>query len=627
MNKLEGTSMDLTLENIKKLKELFPNAVIEGKIDFNKLRLILGDEVDEKLEKYQFTWNGKSDTIRFAQAPSTGTLIPCKEKSKSWDTTDNLYIEGDNLEVLKILQKTYHNKIKMIYIDPPYNTGGEFVYKDNFKDNITNYKEITNQKSRSNPETSGRYHTDWLNMMYSRLMLAKNLLSEDGVIFISIDDNEMDNLRKICCEIFGEYNFVGQIVRKTKLTSNKGRFFSPSHEYILVYAKNINDLEEFNDNEAQEDKNYIKLFKHSDERGKYNIVSLYMPSLDKRPNQRYYITCPDGSKAIGPEGKMFRWTPETFMKNLRDNRVVFIETKTSPLLDENGNQSKWNVYTKLYLHERQEKGLKPVTFFDRYPNSEASKELIKMNIPFDFSKPRKLIQYLLKICNTNKDSIILDFFAGSSTTAHAVMQLNAEDGGNRKYIMVQLPELIDEKSEAYIAGYKNICEIGQERIRRAGDKIKQDLIEKKEKAGMLTESIVDPDSVDFGFKVFKLDSTNINPWDGNVKLDKVSILGKLQVIKDGRTKEDVLYEIMLKYGVFDMPVEKVVVNGKIMYSVGKGYLIICLVDKITLEDVKGIGELKPRNVIFEESGFETDNDKINAIYTLERFGVEEIKSI
>ena len=479
--KLDGCSKNILNENIENLKQLFPEIISEDKIDFEKFKEIFSEEIIETNERYNFSWPGKAQAIKESQKQSLGTLRPCKGKSKDWENTQNLYIEGDNLEVLKLLQKGYFNKIKAIYIDPPYNTGNDFIYPDNYKDNINNYlklsgqvsnlgereRESINVKLSTNVETTGRYHTNWINMMYPRLRLAKNLLKKDGLIFISIDDHEFINLRKICDEIFGEMNFVGVITRKTKLTSNKGTHFAPSHEYVVTYAKNIGFLEPFNDIEAQNDEKYTKLFRNEDEMGRYNEVSLYMPSLDSRRNQRYYIECPDGSLVIPPgdafpknniEGetitpktgndKVWRWTYDTYLKNKKENRVSFKQTKTSPLVDENGNKSKWNIYTKIYLHERLQSGLLPVTFMDKYPNSIASKLLIKLNIPFSFSKPFELIRYLLNISQIKDEDIVLDFFAGSSTTAHAILDMNNIDNNKRKFILVQIPEEIDEKEKA-----------------------------------------------------------------------------------------------------------------------------------------------------------------------------------
>ncbi len=616
MNKLDGKSLDLEKMNVEKIKELFPNVVTEGKIDFEKLRLILGDEIEERIERYQFTWNGKSDSIRLAQTPSTGTLIPSKEDSKNWDTTENLYIEGDNLEVLKQLQKTYFGKIKMIYIDPPYNTGGDFVYKDDFKDNIKNYKEQTSQTLRANPETAGRYHTDWLNMMFPRLMLAKTILAEDGIIIVSIDSNELMNLLKVMDEIFSENYRLGIMPRKTKsITSASKTGVNEQHEFYVIYSKSDSNfvinggLKKFEDYKNPD----------NDPRGDWKAGDPTAP----RTNDRYEIKNPfTGKIDLPPIGRSWSFPERRIKELVEEGRIVF---KTEQKPNERGFIYKYykSELTNIYHYYDS---LSAVN--NRFFNSVGTKELINIfgEKIFDAPKPVSFMNHLIK-STTNKDDIILDFFAGSSTTAHAVMQLNAEDGGNRKFIMVQLPEITDEKSEAYKAGYENLADIGKERIRRAGEQIKRELIDKKEKAGLLVEDVVDPESLDIGFKVFKLETTNIIPWDSSIKLDESTLFDQIEVIKEDRTNLDVLYEIMLKYGVFDKPVEEIKVNNKTMYNIGLGYLIVCLDNNITMDDIKEIGRLKPKNVIFNEAGFENDNDKINATYTLERLGVEEIKSI
>ena len=640
MNRIDGLSLNLERNNIEKIKELFPEAVEEGKIDFDMLRAMLGDEVDDSKEKYQFTWNGKAKSIKLAQTPSSATLRPCKEKSKNWDTTENIYIEGDNLEVLKQLQKTYYGKIKMIYIDPPYNTGNDFVYNDSYSNTLENYKEQTNQISSSNPESSGRFHTDWLNMIYPRLVLAKNLLSDSGVIIASIDNNEIANLQKILDEVFGVDNCMGVI---SNSNNPKGRsddkYIATAHEYLLVYAKNLSSVEWYGFEPTEE---IIKRYNKFDELGKqYREIDLRKTGendlREDRPNLFYYFYYSEFTKDFyadrndyikdgyiqikpqredGKEGN-WRWGIET-----AKNQITDLVPKFMP------SRKVWGVMQKDYLEKRAL--VKPTsswTFKD--VNSErGTEEFVKLG--FDkriFPKPKPLgtITRCLKL-STNDDSIILDFFSGSATTAHAVMKLNAEDGGNRKFIMVQLPELCDEKKEAYKAGYNNICEIGEERIRRAGEQIKAEW--EKEHP---TDELFDADeefSTDIGFKVFKLDSTNVNEWDSNMKLDEKELALRLsEVFKEGRSKEDILYEIMLKYGVFDKPVEEINVNGKTMYRVGKRYMIVCLEDSIISEDVRAIGELSPRTVIFKEAGFNNDNDKINAMYNLKKCGVEDVKCI
>jgi len=618
--KLDLKSLDIREDKIKKLKEVFPETVAENKVDFKKLKRVLGEEIDEGKERYGMQWPGKYDCFKIIQQQSVGTLKPTKEESVNFDETENLFIEGDNLEVLKLLQKSYYGKVKMIYIDPPYNTGNDFVYPDDFSESLETYLKYTGQvdaegkKFTTNTETSGRFHSKWMNMMYPRLYLARNLLKKSGVIFVSIDDRELDNLKKICDEIFGESNMLAILIRKTKLTSNKGTHFSPSHEYLLAYAKNQELLPQFDDKDHQESETYLKLFKYKDDRGKFNIVSLYMPSLDVRPNQRYYIKCLDGSKVITPEGKVYRWTEETFLNNLKDNRVVFKKTKTSPLIDGDGNQAKWNIYTKIYLHERLESGLRPSTTIEKWPNSIASKELIKMGIPFQFSKPRQLTEYLMRITNTKGKDIILDFFAGSASTAHGVITQNKKDGENRKFIMVQLPEPTEEGSEAYKAGFKNIADIGKERIRRVIKKIKN------EQDGQLFKK----DGLDLGFKVFKLTTSNFKVWDGSSEDIKKQLELSVNHIKDGASKEDILYEILLKTS-FELttPIKEIDIAGKKVYSIEDGGMLVCLEDDITRDLIDEMVKLEPLRVVCMDSGFKNNDQlKTNAVQIMKTKDIE-----
>ena len=606
MDKIDGFSLDLEKQNINKIKELFPEAVEEGKINFEMLRAMLGDEVDDSREKYQFTWNGKAKSIKLAQTPSSATLRPCKEKSKDWDTTENLYIEGDNLEVLKQLQKTYYGKIKMIYIDPPYNTGNDFVYHDNFSNSMENYKEQTNQVSSSNPESNGRYHTDWLNMMYPRILLARSLLRDDGVIFISIDDTEQDNLKKICDEIFSSTNFIANIIWKRKRgRDNSAKWFSKAHEYCLVYAKN---KMLYNTGYLELDEETKKAYKNpdNDPRGDYRMLGCW--ARGTQGGVRYDFTTKDGQYF---KERLWLFSKENLEKLDKEDKLII-----------RGD----NIYRKMFIYEN--KGKIPETLWDDVSNAaNASDEIKKLfnGIVFDTPKPTPYIKRMIQL-STNNSDIILDFFSGSATTANAVFTLNREDKGNRKFIMVQLPELCSEKSQAYKAGYKNICEIGEERIRRAGEQIKSEWEKEHPSNGLFGSE--EQFTTDIGFKVFKLDSTNINEWDPNMKLDEKELAMRLgEVFKEGRSKEDILYEIMLKYGVFDKQVEEINVNGKTMYRVGKRYMIVCLDDQITSDDVKAIGELSPKTVIFNEAGFRNDNDKINAIYNLKQCGVEDIKCI
>lgn len=606
MDRIKSLSLNLEKNNIDKIKELFPEAVEEGKINFDMLRAMLGDEIDDSREKYQFTWNGKAKAIKLAQTPSSATLRPCKEKSKYWDTTENLYIEGDNLEVLKQLQKTYYGKVKMIYIDPPYNTGNDFVYNDSFANSIENYKEQTKQTSSSNPESNGRFHTDWLNMMYPRLLLAKNLLSDDGVIFISIDDHEVVNLENICNEIFGESNRIATICHKSRASISNDKIVSSNHNFIAFYAKNITVIEQnrklIGVDPVLDNFNYDD----NDGKGEYRLVPVDGPGGEKKGNPYYEF--------LGITN-YWRFSKETMTEKYNNGYVV-----------KRGN----SLYQKYYKSDAMKTRKTVTTWWDDAGLTSTATTKLKtlMNGPsFDTPKPIELIVRMLKMMTyDDKDSFILDFFSGSATTAHAVMKLNAEDGGNRKFIMVQLPELCNEKSEAHKAGYKNICDIGEERIRRAGEQIKAEW-EKEHPSDELFGSD-EEFKTDIGFKVFKLDSTNVNEWDSNMKLDEKELAMRLgEVFKEDRSKEDILYEIMLKYGVFDKTAEEIKVNDKTMYRVGKRYMIVCLDDQITSDDVKAIGELSPKTVIFNEAGFRNDNDKINATYNLKQCGVEDIKCI
>ena len=589
-SKLNGESKNIIQDNVSKLKEIFPEIVTEDKIDFDKLKLILGKNVDDDSEKYSFTWPGKNQSIKESQKTSSGTLRPCKEESKNWDSTENLYIEGDNLEVLKLLQKSYNNKIKMIYIDPPYNTGKDFIYSDNYKDNLENYLELSGQvvkegereresigiKLSTNTETTGRYHSNWLNMMYPRLKLARNLLSKDGVIFISIDENELDNLKKICNEIFGEICFIGTIVRKRRQSqANLSKNISPIHEYILIYGKNEGEL--LNRAPANIDESKYKN-PDNDKRGVY----VTMPCTNKG-GSRYKIKTPTG-RIIDEE---WRFKEETYWNLFNDNRIVFPK----------GGNGKPRY--KLFLEEKKKQGVLPNTWFDNLSsNQEASKEIKSLfndKLIFDTPKPVELIKYLINL-GSNANDIILDFFAGSSTTAEAIFKSNSKEYSNKKFILVQIPESTNEKSIAYNEGHTNICEIGKERIRRAGDKI-------------LEES--DNKDLDIGFKVFKLDSSNLEKWDPDYNNLEQTLLTNKENIKPDRTELDLIYEIMIKYGIdLTLPIEKL--NN--IYSIGYGALLICLEDNITKEIANEIIELKSDNitrVVFKESGFKSDADKTN----------------
>lgn len=608
MEKMTGKSLDLIAENIAQLKALFPEAVTEGKIDFEVLQTILGGEIEKRQTYYKFTWNGKEEARAYARIPSMGTLRPCVEESSGKDGTpgkfdsENLYIEGDNLEVLKLLQGAYHKKVKMIYIDPPYNTGKDFVYPDNFRDSIGNYKSLTGQTdeegaaTRANPETSGRYHTDWLNMMYSRLILARNLLTDDGVIFISIDDCEVDNLRKICDDVFGEDLFIAQVAwRRTDNQANIG-IFAKVKEYVLIYAKSesvaLGRLPLTEKAKAE--------YRYSDAKGLFRRAIL----LDKTRGRRFYPKVTKlGNTLNGP----WMVSEEEFDRMDAAGEIYWTE---------NGDGQP---YGKIYLDNSQ--GQIPNDFWgiDIGTNQRGSLEveaLFQRRI-FDFPKPVSMVETIVRIGAPNEDSIILDFFSGSATTAHAVMQLNAEDGGHRKFIMVQLPEVCEEGTEAAKAGYKNICEIGKERIRRAARKIRE-------------ENSLTTQNQDLGFKVFKLDTSNLIPW--NPEPDKIELLlrNAVENILVDRTRQDLLYEVLLKCNLpLTLPIEERNFGDNTVYVVGAGALAICLDTKIPLTIAEEIVKLRdeyapvvPMQVVFRDNGF-TDVTKTNALQILKQAGFEE----
>lgn len=616
---MDSKTMDIVADNVSKLKALFPEAFSEGKVDFDTLKEVLGEYIDGRDERYSFTWNGKSKARMMAQTPSTGTLRPCKEESVGWYSTQNLFIEGDNLEVLKLLQKSYHKKVKMIYIDPPYNTGKDFVYKDNFKDNIQNYKEITGQvdgEGRSlsnNPETSGRYHTDWLNMMYPRLKLARNLLREDGLIFISIDDNEYHNLKIVCDEIFGGENFVGSVSWKNKYGAGaKTKGFIEVHEYILCYSKS--DLMDVSSKLSEDQKSsYNKKDEKYGSRGGYFTQPLMTTSMDERKNLQYEIEY--NGDVIKPK-KQWVWAKDRLLKAIEEDEVVFKKKA----------DGSYSVRYKVYLIDEQgkERKGKPLSLLNGPFNQEGTKEVEELLGPniFSFPKPSSLLEFFFGFeVNGEPDNsgIYLDFFSGSCSSAQAIVNLNMNDNGSRRYVMVQLPEPTDEKSEAFKAGYKNISEISKERIRRAAAKIKEE----------------NPDcNGDLGFKVFKLDSTNIKPWELDFDLTEQDLEDQIFNIKHGRNEEDVLYEVLLKYGLdLTLPITEHSVAGHKVFDIGMGALMICLSDEITLDVVEGIAKLKDElapeimRVVFKDAGFADDVVKTNAVQILKQAGIEDVRSL
>ena len=609
---MDGMSMNLEQANMDKLKAAFPECFAEGKLDIDKLLSLCGEYIDNDFEKYKFEWKGKAESLRLAQKRSTGTLRPCPEDSVNWDTTQNLYIEGDNLEVLKLLQTAYFRKVKMIYIDPPYNTGNDFVYEDDFADPMARYKEVTQQTTKSNPETMGRFHTNWLNMMYPRLRLASNLLRDDGVIFISIDDNEVTNLRKICDEVFGEENFVAIITREAIKGGSLSKNIRNVHDYILCYAKR---LEEIDFSGIETDGIELNL---KDEHGRYakgrelNKWGAGSRREDS-PSMFYPIPGPNGEDVypIRNDGSEGRWRlgKEKMFQLLNNGNAIF----------EPRGDGTYIVYEKLRNDSPKIKQFTTL-FTQDYINAKGTEEIKKLfekeRAIFDFSKPTELIKSFL-LMNNDKDCIVLDFFSGSATTAHAVMQLNKEDGGNRKFICVQLPEVCEENTEAYKAGYKTICEIGKERIRRAGKSL-------SETDAQLTLDDAEKSPLDIGFRVLKLDSSNLKTWDTTpVEEEQMSLFvermnNMVHRVKTDRTDMDMVFEVMLKLGVQPTAVvEKKDVNGKTVYTVGNdSLLLICLAENIKPEDVEAMAEFAPGKIVISRDSFADDTAMANAHYIL-----------
>jgi len=622
MEKLKMQTANKADENFKKLAEMFPNAVTEAKDENGEIvraidKDVLMQEINTKVvdgneERYQFTWPDKKKSVILANAPINKTLRPCREESVDFDNTENLYIEGDNLEVLKLLQETYLGKIKMIYIDPPYNTGNDFVYNDEFgmrneewNEVSGNYDEDGNQitgKLEKNTESNGRFHTDWLNMIYPRLKLAKDLLTDDGVIFISIDDNEVENLIKCCNEIFGRSNFIANLIWKSKSGgANDSRYFAVDHEYIIVYAKSADKFELGIDKEATVTTTYNR----KDEKGQYALDRLDKQSIRYSEALDYEIIGPDGT-SYRPKHKdpthpnaTWRWSKKN------------VEQHYDDLVFENGC-----VYTKNYKKEGAI--ARSLLLEDRFGRTRTGKtdcfSLFNRDY-FSNPKPYKLIRYF-EIIASNKDSIILDFFSGSATTAHAVMQLNAEDGGHRKFIMVQLPEVTDEKSEAYKAGYKNICEIGKERIRRAGQKIRNEQLGIKNEGD--NSSLQTPNSsLDTGFRVLKCDSSNMKDVYYNPAEYEPSLFSSLEDnIKEDRTPEDLLFQVMLDLGILlsskiQVRSEKVGMRNYSYFDVEDGYLIACFDKNIDEEVITAIAKQKPYYFVMRDSSMATDSVATN----------------
>ena len=620
MEKLNMQTTNIVDENIKRIGELFPNCLTErlndeGKpevaIDFDQLRQELSrDIVEGAEERYQFTWPDKRNAIRLANAPTTDTLRPCREESVDFDNTQNLYIEGDNLQVLKLLRENYLGKVKMIYIDPPYNTGNDFVYNDDFSQSAGEYMNTSGQEDEegnrlvATKESNGRFHTDWLNMIYPRLKVAKDLLSEDGVIFISIDDNEEENLRKICNEIYGEHNFLADIIWKhTQQSKNDELHFSRQYNHTLCFCKRIEKLHRFYFSRTEEDnKNYSN--PDNDPKGLWRSGDVRSPNF--RKTLCFDIIAPNGNIIKAPDNG-WRWSEDSIKEKISSGEIVFKK-------DYSG------IIRKIYLCDQE--GRTPENLWEgvRFGTTRTAAAVIKSLFDnkqvFDTPKPHELVMRMMEIA-TIEDSIILDFFSGSATTAHAVMQLNAEDGGKRKFIMVQLPEVTDEKSEAYKAGYKNICEIGKERIRRAGKKIKE-------------ESPLTTQDLDTGFRVLKLDSSNMQDvyytpaefneqklFDDNIKPDRL-----------GNDGEDLLFQTMIELGIeLSAKIEKRSIAGKAVWSVSDGYLMACFDEEVNETAITEIARQHPYYFVMRDSSLANDQVADNFEQIWEEYSKDTVRRI
>ena len=630
MDKLKMHSLDGVERNIELIGKLFPNAItevmrdgkVEHAIDFDVLRQELSDSIVEgREERYQFTWPDKKKAMLAANAPITATLRPVAADSVGKDGTpggfdsENLYIEGDNLEVLKLLQETYLGKVKMIYIDPPYNTGNDFVYEDDFAQSAADYMAGSGQYDEegnrlvTNTESNGRFHTDWLNMIYPRLRLEKDLLSKDGVIFISIDDGEVGNLREVCDEVFGARNFLANLIWEKKYTvANDALFFSDNHDHILCYAK---DSSSFVIGKLPRTDEMNAAYKNPDNhpKGPWKATPLHAKSGSAN-SANFSYTFKNGVVFSPPAGTFSRYSAETLRKFDENNEIWFGKDGTAVPA------------RKTFLCDLKNSGIVPRTiipFTIGGHNHEAVDEvrnLLENNV-FTNPKPVKLLKYLLTVANCEKDAIILDFFSGSATTAHAVMQLNAEDGGHRKFIMVQLPEKTDEKSEAYKAGYKNICEIGKERIRRAGRKIKED-------AGLTA-----PADLDIGFRCLRLDESNMKPvYYTPDEVGQQELFSLVDNVKEDRTPEDLLFQVMLDLGVLlSSSIEVKEIAGKKVFNVADGFLLACFDHDVTEETVKAIAQMKPYYAVFRDSSMANDSVATNFEQIFETYSPDTVRKV
>lgn len=637
MEKMRMESIDMTAQNIDRIAALFPNCITESvdekgnhkkAINFELLRQMLSDDVLEGDEAYEFTWVGKKAAIVEANRPIRKTLRPCPEESLNWDNTRNLYIEGDNLDVLKLMQESYMGRVKMIYIDPPYNTGSDaFVYPDTFTMSKDDYEEGIglldddgNKSFKENNASNPRFHSDWCSMIYSRLMLARTFLTEDGVIFISIDDNEVDDLKKICNEVFGESNFVGCAGRITKKANNQGDYWAPNFDYLLTYTKNRQVCPAFFG--GMNEKSYNMIEEDGPRKGeRYQLVRLYMSNLDPMrgcSNQRYYIECPDGSFIIPPgenypaevkdgafitpqsgKDKIWRWSYQSYLE--KKDQIVLRKGRSSNVVGVEGAPTTWNAFTKTYLNDVIEKSTAtPNSFIEDHINQNATHELKKLNIPFTFAKPSSLMKYLAEICRVGEDDIVMDFFSGSASTADSVMQLQAEKGIRCHFIMIQLPEKCDENSDAFKEGFSNICEIGKERIRRAGKAIKE-------------SNPLMADKLDVGFRVLKLDESNMNDVYYSAGEYTQGMLSMLESnVKPDRNALDLLFGCLLEWGLpLSMPYTSEQIEGCTIHTYNEGDLVACFDENIPDSVIKAIAKRQPLRAVFRDSGFNSSPSKIN----------------
>ena len=647
MDKLKMHSKDKTQENFEILQKLFPNAVTETIVDGEVVRAIDKDVLQQEInatvvegrdERYQFTWPDKKRAIISANAPINKTLRPCREESVDFDNTENLYIEGDNLEVLKLLQETYLGKIKMIYIDPPYNTGHDFVYNDKFSVSPDEWDDMSGELDEygnrlvQNSESNGRFHTDWLNMIYPRLKIARDLLTDDGVIFISIDDHEIDSLKMICYEIFGSSNRLATFIWQKRTSPDARKKVSTAHEYVLMIAKNIL-CAEASIHTLPLDSEDASKYSNPDNDPKGPWVSTDFGAQGYRPNQMYKIVTPGGAEYYPSDGRCWKNTEEGFKQLVKEGRMWF------------GSDGKGVPRKKLYLLEREGKNI--WTWWDNKSvghTQEATQQFAKLmgsKTVFDFPKPVRLVNQMLQIAS-DKESIILDFFSGSATTAHAVMRQNFQDvfdgkKGQRKFIMVQLPEKTDEKSEAYKAGYKNICEIGKERIRRAGELEKKNVYAtagsslkwNEERKAELGDDYVCPDDVDIGFRVLKLDSSNMkdvyyNPADFQKSLLDTTI----DNIKEDRTPEDLLFQVMLDLGVLlSNKIEESEIAGKKVFNVADGFLIACFDNDVNEEVITAVAKQQPIYFVMRDSSLSSDTTATNFDQIFETYSPDTVRKV